>query len=303
MSVITRSNHPDDLWPGVKLWFGKNYKTMPAYWSQIFEKGSSDKYQEIIAESTGFGLASVKNEGSSIAYDTDMQGTKNTLVHVVYGLGYIVSREEIEDNQYGEVSEARAKGLAFSIRTTVEMVHANIFNRAFSASYTFGDGKALCATDHVTRSGSQSNRLATDTDFSEASLEDSLKDIMQFKNSRGLNIAVKGMRVISHTSEAFNVARVLKNAQWRPGTANRDINAVVTLGLVPQEPIANPYFTDLDAWFIQTDVADGLLSYWRREASLEKDSDFDTENAKAKSTVRFVAGPGDWRCLYGTPGG
>lgn len=302
MAAITRSNHPDALWPGVKVWFGKSYKSLPAYWSQIFQKETSDKYQEILAESTGFGLAVIKNEGSSISYDTDMQGYKNTLVHAVRGLGYIVTREEMEDNQYREVSEARAKSLAFSIRTSVELDHANIFNRAFSASYTFGDGKALLATDHVTRSGSQSNRLATDTDFSEASLEDSLKDIMQFKNSRGNNVAVKGRRVICHTSESFNVERVLKNTQWRPGTANRDINAVASMGMIPDGFIANPYFTDLDAWFIQTDVEDGLMSYWRREASLEKDNDFDTENAKAKSTVRYVAGPGDWRCLYGTPG-
>jgi hypothetical protein len=296
---ITRSNHPDALWPGVKAWFGKNYKDLPAEWSNIFEKMDSDKYQELLVESTGFGLAVVKPEGSGVSYDTDGQGYKTTLTHAVYGLGYIVTREENEDNLYKEVSERRAKALAFSMRTTGEIVHANVLNRAFSSSYTIGDGVAMCSASHPTRSGNQSN-LLTAADLSESALEDGVKTINQMKNNRGLNIAGSVARLITYTDDIFNATRILKS-QLRQGTANNDVNALRVMGTIP-EVTANHYLTDTDAWFLQTDIPDGLVSMWRREVALEKDNDFDTENAKAKATMRFLAGVGDWRGVYGNQG-
>lgn len=299
MPVITRSNHPDALWPGVKAWFGKNYRELPAEWSQIFEKMDSDKYQELLVESTGFGLAPSKSEGASIAYDSDMQGYKTTLVHVVHGLGYIVTREELEDDLYKEVSERRAKSLGFSMRTTAEIIHADVLNRAFSTSFAIGDGAAMVSAAHPTRSGSQSN-LLTAADLSETALEDGVKQINQMKNNRGLNVAARVKRLVIYTDDIFNAQRILKS-ELRQGTANNDINALKALGSVP-EITANHYLTDTDAWFLQTDVPDGLVSMWRREPSLEKDNDFDTENAKAKSTMRFVAGVGDWRGVFGNQG-
>lgn len=296
---ITRSNHPSALWPGVKAWFGKSYQSLPAEWSQIFEKQTSDKYQELLVETTGFGYAPQKSEGSAIQYDTDGEGYKTTLTHVVYGLGYVVTREEQEDNLYKEVSERRAKGLAFSMRTTAEVVHANVLNRAFSTSYAIGDGAALLSAAHPTRSGNQSN-LLTAADLSETALEDGVKRVMQAKNNRGLNIAVRVKRLITYTDEVFNATRILES-QLRQGTPNNDINALRFLGSVP-EVVANHYLSDADAWFLQTDVPDGLVSMWRREVELEKDNDFDTENAKAKATMRFLAGAGDWRSLYGSAG-
>lgn len=297
--AINRSNHPEALWPGVKGWFGKSYKDLPAEWSNVFEKGSSDKFEERLVESTGFGLAGVKGEGQALSYDTDGQGYKTTLTHAVYGLGYIVTREEMEDNLYKEVSERRARSLAFSMRTTAEIVHANVLNRGFSTSYAIGDGAAMISASHPTRSGNQSN-LLTAADLSETSLEDAVKVVNQAKNNRGLNISVGIKRLIIYTDELFNATRILQS-QLRVGTANNDINALKVMGSIP-EVTANHYLTDADAWFLQTDVPEGLQSLWRREVALEKDNDFDTENAKAKSTMRFVAGIGDWRGIYGNAG-
>lgn len=301
MPVITRSNHPDALWPGVKAWYGKKYGSITPEWSQIFDKRSSDKFQERVIETTGFGLAAQKPEGSSITYDSDLEGTKSTFSHVVWGSGYIVTREEQEDDLYSEVSNARAGALAFSMRTTAEIVHANVLNRAFSGSYLGGDGASLVSLTHSTLSGSQSNRLTVDADLSETALESMLKQMAQARNARNLNIPIMGEKLIVSTDDMFNAERILKTNQ-RVGTANNDINAIKAKGLLPGGYIVNRYLTDLDAWFIQTNVEDGLISFWRREVALEKDNDFDTENAKAKSTMRFSAGWGDFRSLYGSQG-
>lgn len=302
MGVITRSNHPDALWPGVKVWFGKEYGQFPRLWSEFFTKRQSDKAWEYLIEATGFGLAPVKAEGASIAYDSDQQGYKNTLYHVVYGLGYIVTREELEDDLYTEVSQTRASSLAFSMRTTAEIVHANILNRGFTGgSYAGGDGVALFSTAHPTLSGNQANTLAAAADFSEASLEDAIKVLMQMKNSRGLNIPVTATKLMVHPTEAFNAERVLKS-NLRPGTANNDINAIRSMNILQDGFVVNPYLSDFDSWFLKTDVPNGLVSMWRREVELERDNDFDTENAKAKSTMRFVPGWGDWRGAFGVQG-
>ena len=302
MAVITRSNHPDALWPGVKVWFGKEYGQFPRIWSEFFTKKQSDKAWEYLIEATGFGLAPVKAEGASIAYDSDQQGYKNTLYHVVYGLGYIVTREELEDDLYTEVSQTRASSLAFSMRTTGEIVHANILNRGFTGSaYAGGDGVALFSTAHPTLSGNQANTLSAAADFSEASLEDAIKVLMQMKNSRGLNIPVTATKLMVHPTEAFNAERVLKS-NLRPGTANNDINAIRSMNILQDGFVVNPYLSDLDSWFLKTDVPNGLVSMWRREVELERDNDFDTENAKAKSTMRFVPGWGDWRGAFGVQG-
>lgn len=300
MAVITRSNHPDALWPGVKAWYGKEYNKLPKEWSQIFDKRSSDKYQERVIETTGFGLAPVKAEGASISYDSDLQGAVNYFTHVVNGLGYIITREEMEDDLYTEVSNARAGALSLSMNTTAEIIHANVLNRGFDTAYLGGDGAALFSLAHPTRSGNQAN-LITAADLSETSLEDMLKLVAQTKNSRGLNIRSMGKKLIVSTGDMFNAERIL-GSMLRPGTANNDINATKAMGMLPEGYVVNHYLTDLDAWFMQTDVRDGMLSFWRREATLEKDSDFDTENVKAKSTIRFSCGWADFRQMYGSAG-
>lgn len=299
MSIITRSAHPSNLWPGIKAHFGLKYREHPPKWAEVFEKRTSDKYEERVVEATGFGLAPVKTEGAPVQYDTTSEGYKTNFRHVVYSLGYIVTEEELEDNLYAYVSQGRSRALAFSMRTTAEIVHANVLNRAFSGSFLGGDGVALISNAHPTAAGNASN-LITAADLSETSLEDGLKAMMQAKNSRGLNIAVTCKNLIVSTSDVFNAERILYSA-GRVGTANNDINAVRSLGAVPGVSV-NPYLTDLDAWFLQTDVPEGMLSFWRREVELVKDNDFDTSNAKAKASSRFSCGWGDWRAMWGSAG-
>lgn len=297
--IITRSAHPDALWPGVRTWFGLNYAKEPMTWQKYFDKETSNKYQERVVEGTTFGLAPNKTEGAPIQYDSDAEGYVAIFQHVVYGLGYIVTREELEDNQYTEVSNARSGNLAWSMRTTAEFVHANVFNRGFDAAYPIGDGQPLFSASHPTQSGTQSN-LLTAADFSETAMEDATKAVWRLKNNRGFPINGGVRRIIINPEDAFNVTRVL-NSVLRSGTNNNDINALNAMGIVP-EVVVSKYLTDTDSWYVQTDVPNGLLSFWRREVELEKDNDFDTENAKAKATMRFAAGAADWRSVLGNAG-
>jgi len=297
--VITRSAHPDALWPGVKDWFGLSYSEEPATWSKIFQREDSDKYQEIVVEATGFGLAPVKTEGSPIEYDSDQQGYKSTFTHVVYALGYIVTMEELADGQYKIISTRRAGNLARSMRWTAEVVHANVLNRGFDTNYAIGDGAALFSASHPTLSGNQSN-LLTAADLSETSLEDAAKATWRLKSNRGAAINSGIKRLIITPEDAFNATRIL-NSVLRPSTPNNDINALNAMGIVP-DVVVNKFLTDTDAWFIQTDVMDGLMSMWRNDATLEQDNDFDTKNARASSYIRFATGVGDWRGAFGNQG-
>lgn len=299
MAVITRSAHPADQWPGIKAHFGLKYDEYPACWSKIFEQETSDKAYERIIEATGFGLAPKKSEGAPVTYDMTSQGYTTIFSPFVYSLGYIVTQEELEDNQYEYVSTGRSRQLAFSMRSTAEIVHANVLNLGFSVGSPIGDGQPLFSATHPTGAGAASN-LITAADLSELSLEDGLKMMMQVRNSRGLNIAARVKNLIVPTGEVFNAERILYSA-GRSGTANNDTNAVRSLGSVPGI-VVNPYLTDVDAWFLQTNVPEGFMSFWRRKVELQKDNDFDTSNAKAKASMRFAAGCSDWRAAFGSAG-
>lgn len=299
MALITRSSQPDLLWPGIQAIFGTKYKELPKEYSRIFDIRKSTKAYEKVTEATGMGMAAVKAEGASIIYDAPSTGPGSVFTHVTYGLGYIITREAEEDNQYQEVAEANAAALPWSMRATKETVHANVLNRAFNTSYVGGDGKPLLSATHPTVNGTQSN-LLTAADISESALEDALTAVNTAKNSAGLPIAARAVRLIVGPGQIFNVTRILE-AEGRTGTANNDPNAIKLLGLVP-EVVVNHYLDDPDAWFIQTDVPNGLISYQRRALDLEKDEDFDTENRKHKATERYSAGWGDPRALYGSAG-
>ena len=301
MAVISTGNHPKALWPGVAGWFGARYNEHPAQYTKLFDVKSSSKNYEEMVQQTGFGLAPVKPEGSATAYDSHQQGYVARGTHVAYSLGYIVTREDLADNQYEQVSMRRAGSLAFSMAQTREHVGANIYNRAFSASYTGGDGKALCATDHPSVSGDQSNELATPADFSEAALEDLTIQIMDAKDPKGLKIALRPKCLIGPTALVYEFERVVKS-NLRSGTAENDANAIRAMGVIP-ELVINNYLTDTDAWFVRTSgVEDGLCWFDREGVQFTKDSDFDTDNAKAKAYMRFVPFWGDWRGLYASPG-
>lgn len=296
--TITTGNHPKALWPGMHAFFGLSYKEHPEEWSQCFEVEKSAKNYEEDTLGTGFGLAPIKTEGGSVSYDSENQGYTKRYTHVAYGLGYIVTKEELDDNLYEILSRRRIKRLAFSMRHSKETVHALVLDRATNSSFTGGDGKELLATDHPTLSGNQSNELATAADFSEASLEDIIIQIGLAKNERGLQIALRPTKLVHPVNLMFDVNRVLKS-ELTPDTANNAINAVRLVGL---KPMVNHFLTDTDQWFVQTDCPNGMTTFERKMIEFTTDNDFDTENAKAKAYMRFSTGWTDFRGMYGSPG-
>lgn len=301
MAAITRSLHPADLWPGIKAHFGKTYKEMPAQYSEIFTDKTSDKAYEEIVEGTTFGLASVKNEGQSIVYDTDGEGYKTRFTNVVYGLGFIVTREEVEDNQYESKAKQRSRSLAYSMKQTKELIHAAHLNNAFSGSYLGGDGASLCSTAHPTVAGNKANKPSVDTDLSEAALEDEIINIRLMTNSRGLKHYFRPKKLIVPPQLTFIAERILKSEK-QSGTANNDVNAIRSTGMIPGGYMTYDYLTDPDAWFLMIDVPEGLVTFQRRALELDQDNDFDTENAKSKATERYVSGWADWRAVWGSQG-
>lgn len=302
--TITRSAHPSALWPGIKAWFGNQYEEQPKAYEAYFQMETSNKAYEEIAEAYGFGLAAVKAEGASIQYDTDGEGYKTRFTNVTYGLGYIVTREAIEDNQYRTLSERRSRELARSMNATKCIVHANVLNRGFNAAYPGGDGVALFSNAHPTVSGNQSN-LLTAADLSETALESAVTEVMLLENARGIKIGARTKTLVIHPSEWANAMRILESdlqsGSASDSTSTNNLNALKVKGVVDQI-VMDPYLTDPDAWFLTTDIPDGLLSFQRRAMEFKQDNDFDTENAKAKATERYAVGHADWRGIFGSAG-
>lgn len=301
MSVITTGSHPKALWPGVRKFVMGEYSEHPAEYSQIFEVKSSNMAYEEDVETTGFGLAQVKAEGAGATYDTHSQGFTKRYTHVAYSLGYIVTREELDDNLYKSRSFKRGKALAFSFRTTKEIVAANVLNRGFSNSYLGGDGVELFSSAHPTLAGNMANELATPADLSEASLEDMLIAIMEAKNSRGLQIAIRGDCLIVPPALSFTAERIMKST-LQNDTADNAVNAIRSMGLLRGGCKVNHYLTSDSAWFVKTDAPDGLLCFERTPFEFTQDNDFDTMNAKAKGYERYSFGWTDWRGVYGSEG-
>ena len=300
MGTMTTGSHPKALWPGIKTWFGRYYNEHEMQYPALFDIESSGQNFEEDVQVTGTGLAPVKDQGRGIDYTSMKQGWSHRYSHVVYGQGYIVTEEEIEDNLYEKVSRSYAKALAFSMNQTKEVVAANVYNRLTNTSYTGGDGSALGVTTHTTRTGSQSNILSTAADLSEASLEDMVLQIMDATDDEGMNIAVKPMCLIVPNEYIFEAQRILKST-LQSDSANNDLNALKSMGIIPKVAV-NTYLTDADAWFIRTNVSNGMKMYKRRALKFSRDNDFDTGNAKAKATERYSVGWTDWRGIFATPG-
>lgn len=299
--VITTGNFPKALWPGVKAWWGRFYNEHPKEYEQLFDMDTSTQSYEEDVQATGFGLAPVKAQGAAVQYDSETQGYTSRYTNVSYALGFVITREEMDDNLYAKVGKTRTRALAFSMSQTLENVHANVYNRAFNNSYTGGDGLELCSTAHVTASGNQSNELTTAADLSEASLEDLLINIMNAKNDRGLRISLMPKTLIVPPALVFDAERIL-NSNLRSNSANNDANAIKNLGLIPGGVVVNHYLTDTDAFFVRTNAPESMKSYIRQAVEMSQDNDFDTENFKAKVFCRFVPGWSDWRGVYGSPG-
>jgi len=301
MSVINSGSFAKALWPGVNAWYGKAYNEYPVEYTQLFEKYTSNRAWEEDVGISSFGLAVQKGEGAPITYDSERQAFITRYQHVTFALGFVITREMMEDDQYDVVGQRKAQGLAFSMRQTKEIVGANVYNRAFSSSYTGGDGVAMIATNHPNiAGGTQSNRIATNADLSEASLEQACIDIAGYTNDRGLLIAARPESLIIPRQLIFEAKRILAT-DGRVGTDLNDLNALKTMGSIPKI-VTNHYLTDADAWFIRTNVPHGMKYFERRADSFDMDNDFDTENAKFKATARYSFGWTDWRGVYGSEG-
>jgi len=217
-------------------------------------------------------------------------------------LGYIVTKEELDDNLYENVSKRRAAALAMSFRQTKENVAANIYNRAFNSTYTGGDAQPLCSTAHPNTSGGTfANKPTVDVDLSEASLEDATIAIMGFQNDRGLLINVMPKSLVVARQEWYNSNRILKSV-YTPGSANNDINVLKATNAFPEGIVMNHYLTAPHAWFIRTNIMNGLKYYERVGIMFDQDNDFDTMNAKAKGYERYSFGWTDPRAIYGSNG-
>lgn len=301
MSIINSASFAKALWPGINAWYGKAYNEYSPEWKDLFDEFKSRKQFEEDVGISSFGLAVVKGEGAPVTFDSERQAFITRYSHVVYALGFIVTREIYEDDHYDVVGQRKAQGLAFSMRQTKEIVGANVYNRAFTAGYVGGDGVTLLNASHPNfAGGTWSNLLATAADLSEASLEQAAIDIAGFTNDRGLQIKVLPKTLIVPRQLIFEAKRIL-GTELRVGTSNNDLNALKTLGTIPQVAV-NHYLTDTDAWFIRTDVKEGMKYFERRSDEFGMDEDFDTENAKYKATARYSFGWTDPRALYGTPG-
>lgn len=301
MSIINTGSFAKALWPGVNRWYGKEYNDYATEYDKIFENRTSNKaFEEDVAISS-FGLAVQKPEGSPISYDTERQGWISRYQHVVFALGFIITREMMEDDQYDIVGQRKAQGLARSIRQTKEINGANVYNRAFTAGFVGGDGVTMVNAAHPNiAGGTWSNQIATAADISEAALEQGHIDIAAFTDDRGLLIAARPKTLVIHRSNIFEARRIL-GSDLRVGTTNNDLNALKDMGVV-QSTVVNHYFTDADAWFLLTDVKNGPSYFERRADEFGMDNEFDTENAKFKATSRYSFGWSDPRGIYGSPG-
>jgi hypothetical protein len=303
MGVINRASFAKDLYPGVNKWFGLKYNEYPNEFLQIFEKHTSDKaFVEEMSVST-MGMLQLKTEGGGIAYDEMAQGNLYRYTFATYALGFMITRELYEDGLAVTQGMRRAQALAFSARQTQETLAANVLNRAFDSTYTFIDGKELCATDRPLGrfGGTWANEPAVAADLSESALEQACIDIGNFVNDRGLKIAIRPMKLVIPTALEFEAARILKSDK-QSGTANNDINAIKSMGKFPGGVVVNHYLTDSDQWTIITDCPDGLKYFERRAIEFRDDSDFETDNARFKCSARWGFGMTDPRSVYSSPG-
>lgn len=298
--AMNTGNFSELLYPGQAGIWGLSYPGYKDEWKELgFEvKGSKQAYEKTTGM-TGFGLAPVKTEGSGVTYDEAYQGYTQTLTHVVRALGYTVTREMYSDDQYDKINKLPA-ALKWSMMETKEWDMANIFIRAFSSSYTGADGKELCATDHpLVAGGTEQNELSTSADLSMTSLEQAFIDIGDMVNDRGLFANLRAMKLLIPSELEWTVKQIL-NSEKDPESNYNAINPA--RGIFPQGYAVNHFFTDADAWFILTSCQSGLVVYDRWPLDFTKDNDWDTDNAKFKSTMRYIMGWDDFRHVFGSPG-
>ena len=300
--AISRAQLVKELEPGLNALFGLEYKRYEDEAAQIFDHESSDRAFEEEVMLSGFGTADVKPEGSGVQYDDAQETYTARYTHETVALAFALTEEAIEDNLYDRISSRYTKALARSMATSKQVKGANVLINAFAASgYNGGDGESLCGSAHPTLNGNQSNIPTTAADLSETSLEQALIDIAGYQDERGLKIAAQGQKMIIPKELQFTAERIMKS-QGRVGTADNDINAIKAMGMVPQGYTVNHYLTDTDAWFIKTDVPNGMKHFVRAPLKTAMEGDFDTGNVRYKARERYSFGWSDWRGIYGNQG-
>ncbi len=296
--AINRAQLVKELVPGLHALFGLEYERYNNEHEDIFDTESSERAFEEEVMLSGFGEAPTKGEGAAVVYDTAQESWTSRFTHETVALAFALTEEAIEDNLYDTLSSRYTRALARSMQTTKQVKAANVLNNAFSSSYVGGDGKELCATDHPTVANVDlRNELATAADLNETSLEQALIDIADFKDERNLKVNAQAKKLIIPPALQF-VADRLMETPGRVGTSDNDINAIRNMGMVSEGYVVNHYLTDTDAFFIKTDVPNGLKHFVRTPVSTSMEGDFETGNVRYKARERYSFGWSDWRGIF-----
>ena len=301
--AISRSQLVKELEPGLNALFGLEYKQYVNEAAEIFETENSDRAFEEEVMLSGFANAQVKAEGAGVSFDEAQETFTARYTHETVALAFAITEEAIEDNLYDRLASRYTKALARSMANSKQVkAAAPLINGLPSTdSFDSGDGVSLFNTSHTTLGGSFANTLATQADLNETSLEQSLIDIGEMTDERGLLIAAKGVKMIVPPENQFNAERLMKS-QGRTGTADNDINAVNSMGMIPQGYRVNNYLTDADSWYIITDVPNGMKMFVRSPLSTAMEGDFDTGNVRYKARERYSFGVSDYRGIFGVEG-
>ena len=298
--AISRNQLVKELEPGLNALFGLEYKQYENQAAEIYTTESSDRAFEEEVMLSGFAQARVKPEGSGVAFDNAQETFTARYTNETIALAFAITEEAIEDNLYDRLASRYTKALARSMASTKQVKGAAPLNNGFG-TFQSGDGVALFSASHPTIAGTFSNTLATAADLNETSLEQALIDIAALTDERGLKIAAKGVKMIIPSALQFVAERLMKS-QGRVSTADNDINAIRSMGMIPQGYRVNNYLTDTDAFFIITDVPNGMKHFNRAPLTTKMEGDFDTGNVRYKARERYVFGVSDPRGIFASPG-
>ena len=300
--AISRAQLLKELLPGLNALFGLEYKKYGEEHKEIFEQETSERSFEEETKLSGFSAAPVKNEGAAISYDNAQEAWTARYVHETIAMGFSLTEEAMEDNLYDSLSTRYTKALARAMAYTKQVKAAAILNNAFTGGPTYGDGQVLCSTAHpLVSGGTNSNTPSTPADLNETSLEAAVIQIAAWTDERSLLIAAKPRKLIIPPALMF-VAERLLTTELRVGTNDNDVNALKSMGSIPEGYAVNHYLTDPNAWFLMTDVPNGLKHFVRTPLQNSMDADFDTGNARYKSRERYSFGVSDPLGIFGSPG-
>ena len=300
--AISRAQLLKELLPGLNALFGLEYAKYGEEHKEIYETESSERSFEEETKLSGFAAAPVKNEGSAIAYDNAQEAFTARYTHETIAMGFSITEEAVEDNLYDSLSSRYTKALARGMAYTKQVKAAYVLNNAFTGGPTYGDGVVLCSTAHpLVSGGTNSNTPATASDLNETSLENAVIQIAAWTDERGLLIAAKPRKLIVPPALMFVSTRLLET-ELRVSTADNDINALKNNGSIPEGYTVNHYLTDTNAWFLSTDVPNGLKHFVRTPMSTGMDGDFDTGNVRYKARERYSFGVSDPLGIFGSPG-